>query len=719
MANDDPQKALKVLVVDDDKELVSGFLALLQEEGFEAYAEYNGLAAVETLKERVFDAVFVDALLPNMDGFQVCEKLRWIKGYSKVPVVMISGVFRSGTHASESIAKYKLFDYIEKPIPPVRIIRVLRKIFGKDYPKRESQGPGDTGRGRSFIENSFYLYSPSQIPLAGKMDEVPFPVIVNQLYERRLSGMLMILWGKAKKVITFEKGKPIGIASNIISECLGQIMLREHEIGEEMFRSSFELLKKTGRKHGDLLVELGAITPYQRSEALKKQLDLKLNSVFNWRGASFSFKNSPNVPAPHSRLDAHPFVLLRNGIMNKVKEETLLSWMRPYATSAVRAADDASERMNLCGYNLKEIRYIQQLDGSETLDELLDSPIKNRKEMLPFLMHLIVIQALTLDQPSWEEVNLEEEEENSLAGGIRQRSAMHQHAKHLLEKNKEAEQDVSKTSTRTKALGKEQLQKMEMMLAVQKMDEDQKAHYLRLYKLREEMAGKDYFTLLDVDQKVKPDIVKEKFRQLAKEFHPDAIAHSDITEIRQLADQIFTTYSKAAETLSNSTKKSEYIKEMSEGGNEDATEEVAKILAAEQFFFDAQNATRKKDWTTAKRHLQEAIKLNPNEGEFFAELGWVHFNMSTQDLVTRQEAVRYLEKAIELNEKLSNAYFYMGTIYKAIGDTNKAAEWFLKTLQVDKKHSRAQSEVRLLKMRKQEEMNAKKKKGVLSSLLKR
>ena len=211
--------------------------------------------------------------------------------------------------------------------------------------------------------------------------------------------------------------------------------------------------------------------------------------------------------------------------------------------------------------------------------------------------------------------------------------------------------------------------------------------------------------------------IKTNFLAQAKLYHPDSISFAEIPAIRQLADEIFTMVSTANEVLTNEKKRAKYVEYLADGGAEDATEEVAKILVGEQHFHSAQAAVRRKDWVEAKRSIQEAIKLAPNEAEFYSELGWAHFNLNPRDMVARQEAISYVEKAIEMNSKLANAYFYLGSIHKATGNTRQAAEYFIETLRTDRKHVRAKSEVRLLRMRKDEKLKSKKG-GILGFLKK-
>ena len=108
---------LRILVVDDDRDLAKGFEDLLVAEGFEVHCEYNGKAAIEHFRERYYDLAFVDGLLPGMDGFKLCGEMRWVKHGERMPIIMISGVYRASSHANDAINKFRLADYLENPSP--------------------------------------------------------------------------------------------------------------------------------------------------------------------------------------------------------------------------------------------------------------------------------------------------------------------------------------------------------------------------------------------------------------------------------------------------------------------------------------------------------------------------------------------------------------------------------------------------------------------------
>lgn len=79
---------LKILVVDDEPMICEEFKDILQDEGHEVETVLNGLDAIRKVQDTAYDLVFLDVLMPKMEGREVFEQ---IKKISQVPVAIMSG----------------------------------------------------------------------------------------------------------------------------------------------------------------------------------------------------------------------------------------------------------------------------------------------------------------------------------------------------------------------------------------------------------------------------------------------------------------------------------------------------------------------------------------------------------------------------------------------------------------------------------------------------
>ncbi len=185
--------AKKVLVVDDEKLIVKGIRFSLEQDGMEVTCAYDGEEALQLAREKEFDIILLDIMMPKMSGTEVCQQIR---EFSNVPVVML-------TAKSEDMDKimgleYGADDYITKPF---NILEVKARI--KAIMRRTSSRPAGRQEG-SIIESSDMRVDcdSRRVAIAGRevnLTAKEFDVLEllirnpNKVYSREK--LLQLIWG--------------------------------------------------------------------------------------------------------------------------------------------------------------------------------------------------------------------------------------------------------------------------------------------------------------------------------------------------------------------------------------------------------------------------------------------------------------------------------------------------------------------------------------------
>ena len=115
---------LRILIVDDEPRIRSSLKGLLADEGYGATACESGEEGVALIREEDYDVVFLDVLLPGMDGIQVLERIRDISPGTKV--LMMSG--QAEVSVAVRAVKSGAHDFFEKPLNPDRVFLVLKNL---------------------------------------------------------------------------------------------------------------------------------------------------------------------------------------------------------------------------------------------------------------------------------------------------------------------------------------------------------------------------------------------------------------------------------------------------------------------------------------------------------------------------------------------------------------------------------------------------------------
>ena len=125
-------KTYKILVVDDEVDIVDFIDDYLTGEGYEVIKAYNGVEALDKMRQNLPDLVVLDIMLPGLDGFEVCKQMRT---ESTVPILMVTA---KDTDVDKIIGlEIGADDYMPKPFNPrelvARVKAILRRTYRQDY----------------------------------------------------------------------------------------------------------------------------------------------------------------------------------------------------------------------------------------------------------------------------------------------------------------------------------------------------------------------------------------------------------------------------------------------------------------------------------------------------------------------------------------------------------------------------------------------------------
>lgn len=118
----------KILIVDDEPAMISMLSEFLGGAGFEISTASDGQMALEKVNLAPPDLLLMDIMLPKVDGWLVCQKLKADEKFKKIPIVLISGMLASDSSTDPSIEKC---DYlIAKPFQMENLLKKVQELTG-------------------------------------------------------------------------------------------------------------------------------------------------------------------------------------------------------------------------------------------------------------------------------------------------------------------------------------------------------------------------------------------------------------------------------------------------------------------------------------------------------------------------------------------------------------------------------------------------------------
>lgn len=116
----------KILVVDDEPQNIQVLRIRLQAEGYSVLTATNGQEALEQVKTRSPDLILLDVMMPKMNGFEVCERIRLDKTTQFIPIVMVTAL--SETQDRIDALDVGADDFISKPFDSLEVLARVRSL---------------------------------------------------------------------------------------------------------------------------------------------------------------------------------------------------------------------------------------------------------------------------------------------------------------------------------------------------------------------------------------------------------------------------------------------------------------------------------------------------------------------------------------------------------------------------------------------------------------
>ncbi|MBR1909509.1 MAG: response regulator transcription factor [Lachnospiraceae bacterium] len=188
---------MNILVVDDEKLIVKGLAFSLEQDGNTVDCAFDGSEAFQKIKENDYDIVLLDLMLPEMNGYEVCEKVRT---FSRVPIIMLTA--KSEDDDKIMGLECGADDYITKPFNVMelkaRIKAVMRRVsYSLQKEASDSLDPNnivigsiklDVNNRRCYIAGREYNLTSKEFDILALLCSNP-----NMIFSREK--LLNIVWG--------------------------------------------------------------------------------------------------------------------------------------------------------------------------------------------------------------------------------------------------------------------------------------------------------------------------------------------------------------------------------------------------------------------------------------------------------------------------------------------------------------------------------------------
>lgn len=355
--------------------------------------------------------------------------------------------------------------------------------------------------------------------LKGSLREYSLPKILTDLHRKRATGTLAVSTPNFTKKAYLVKGDAVFAASSYEDDRLGEMLLKAGKITVEQYDKSVEILKRTKKRQGAILVELGYLTPKDLFWGVKYQVKEIIYSLFQLEDGECEFVEG-DVPTDE-------VITLKMSMGNLIHEgvKRIDNWTRirremPDTGIALTISKDPLnlfQDVELSPYDKKMLTII---DGKKTIKEVIDSSWMNSFEAMKTIYVLWSIGIL-------EEKTVEKEEVKEEAG-----------------------------------------ETVSLDELLQPFAEEEDALIKRVEEIYSNLDRLKLNELLEVGEDADVEAIKKNYYRLAREFHPDRYFNTSDAALKDKLTAVFDALTAAYTVLKDDYKRKEYFDSLNKQAGE-------------------------------------------------------------------------------------------------------------------------------------------------------
>jgi DNA-binding response OmpR family regulator len=189
-----------ILVVDDEEEIRKLVKRLLTQKGHRVLEADRGLLALRLVKDHTPDLIVLDAMLPELHGFDIARRIKGSAKYGRIPIVMISAVYRGWRIAEDLKQNYGVDEYFEKPFKIAELLEAVQRLLTRDdkSPPQPSRDPEFlSAEAEKALSEGIAAYKAGDIDQA--VDHLKRGIAIDPL-SYRLHFHVALLYGKKGRV---------------------------------------------------------------------------------------------------------------------------------------------------------------------------------------------------------------------------------------------------------------------------------------------------------------------------------------------------------------------------------------------------------------------------------------------------------------------------------------------------------------------------------------
>lgn len=663
----------KVLVVDPDTETPRTIAAWLKGEHVQVIAAIDGEAGYMRFRKEAPEVVIAAVQLEKVVGSVLCQRIKQHPMGKNTKVILVSEKYSlSPALGEKAVRMFGADGYLPKPFDRETTLALLKRLLkggaepgpipgeeldaaspvqkAPSQPERKEEEPASGKKPPRIDElplppqESISPESLHQAIHKGNLSHTPLPELILRLAGLRRTGKLSLERNRIVREIYLKDGLLAHVTSTLRNENPALRLVEESIISEQEYSKSLMLMSNEGKGLNEALVAATSLTYEALYSHVKEYERRTLIACFAWGEGHFEFHPADALPENVPNFEFKPLSIIFRGIKKHYPLKRLAAPVHQNMERYVIRTQKFAELIDELELEADEIKFALLADGTRKLRDL----VTHGRDDLAKCYQLLWILILT---------------------GM-----------------------IEFSDTPAKSAASEFVSQTEKEAHKEAVPKEVLADIMREYY---RIKSSNYFKVLGVDFNVKPEDVEAAYERIEQKFHPDNMPDYDLRSLTGKLHEILDKARAARRVLLDERTCREYRHYLEAQQRQRARDES---LQAEITFKEGERAMLEGDLTAAKSKFEEALKLKPDEPDYYAYLGWAIFQMARDSKTpsTIKKAKQNLNKAIAMNPDNDKPYLVLGRVYAGEGNLSMASQHFEKALQINPDCAPAKKALELL-----------------------
>ncbi len=472
----------------------------------------------------------------------------------------------------------------------------------------------------------------TEIPLKGNIKDISLPKLLAHLNHTRKTGTLKIETPIFTKKVYLVKGDAIFASSTYEDDRLGEMLIKAGKITMEQYDKSVELLKKTGKRQGAILVELGYITPKDLFWGVKFQVREIIYSLFQLEEAEYEFIEDVIPQNEVITLKMSMGNLIYEGV-RRIDNWTRIRKEMPDTETILKLSTNPATLFQDIELTPQDKKMLTMIDGKKTIKDLINSSWIGSFEAMKILYVL------------WSIGMLEEKE------------AVEKHT--------------------------EEIETLSIETILQPVSEEEEVFRRKVEKIYSNLDNLEAHELLEVDKNTEEENLIKNYYRLSKEFHPDRYFLSEDASLKDKLSAIFDAITNAYNKLKMEIASKEHVAVTK--NEKEKVSDISNAEASERQFKKGIEEFKKGNFRESVECLKIATRLQPSNAKY-----WNYLSLSlTKTPGGLEEAEKALLEAIKIDPGNADYYVNLGLVHLKSGNKKKARDQFEKALKLNPNNIKA------------------------------